>query len=30
VSIGDVVKALRDQYEGEVVTLQTQILEGQS
>jgi CBS domain-containing protein len=29
VSIGDVVKALRDQYEGEVVTLQTQILEGQ-
>ena len=29
VSIGDVVKALRDQYEGEVVTLQTQLSEGQ-
>lgn len=28
VSIGDVVKTLRDQYEGEVVTLQAQILEG--
>jgi CBS domain-containing protein len=30
VSIGDVVKAQRDQYEGEVDTLQTQILEGRS
>ena len=29
ISIGDVVKALRDQYEGEVVTLQTQLSEGQ-
>jgi len=29
VSIGDVVKAQRDQYEGEVDTLQMQILEGQ-
>lgn len=28
VSIGDVVKAQRDQYQGEVETLQTQIMEG--
>ncbi len=29
VSIGDVVKAQRDQYKGEIDTLQTQIIEGQ-
>lgn len=29
ISIGDVVKAQRDQYQGDVDTLQTQIIEGQ-
>lgn len=29
VSIGDIVKAQRDQYQGEVETLQTQIMEGE-
>jgi CBS domain-containing protein len=30
ISIGDVVKAQRDQYQGEIYTLQTQIIEDQS
>jgi len=30
ISIGDVVKAQRDQYQGEMYTLQTQIIEDQS